>query len=153
VRAGLKAAEAPSHAFFGLQEPLRGALWLRDLPLARSIVDRLEVHTERSPLAEAVRIAGRAAIAGLECRTEVAVPLYQESVRRHREVGLDFLAATTALVFVWIVGPDVPEACQAAEEAREVFERVGARVYLKRLDAVMTGTVRDDVAQAAAPAS
>jgi hypothetical protein len=35
------------------------------------------------------------------------------------------------------VGPDVPEARQAAEEARVVFERVRARVYLERLDAAL----------------
>jgi hypothetical protein len=53
--------------------------------------------------------------------------------------GHDFEAASAALDFVWAVGPDVPEARAAAEEARVVFERVRAKVYLDRLDAVMAG--------------
>ena len=41
------------------------------------------------------------------------------------------------VLFAWAVGPDVPEARQAAEEAPAVFERVRAKVYLERLHAAL----------------
>ena len=68
--------------------------------------------------------------------------------------GHDFEAASAALDFVWAVGPDVPEARAAAEEARTVFERVRAKVYLERLDAVLAGAALAGSAlvEAAAPA-
>jgi class 3 adenylate cyclase/tetratricopeptide (TPR) repeat protein len=142
VRVGLKAAE---HFGFGvLLEALRGALWLRDLPRVRLIVERLETHAESDPLSEALRTAGRAGLAGLEERTSAAVPLYQEAIRRHHELGFEFLAAVTSLDFAWAMGPNVPEARQAAEEARPVFERVRARVYLERLDAALAPRPSDN---------
>ena len=142
LAAGLRMAEDPDSVVDGLCVALRGAIWLRDLPAARSIADRLASVTRTSPYTEAVRVFARAAVAGLEGRTADAVQLFGEAIRRFGNCGFAFYgAATTALDFLWTVGPDVPEARAAAEEARAVFERVGARVYLDRLDAVPARTL------------
>jgi len=148
VRAGLAAAESPlpSKAIEGLSNAFRGALWLRDLPGVRLVTNRIEENLQRTPVAVAIRSTGRGGLVGLEGRTSEAVAHFREAIRRCREIGLDWTAAETALDFAWTVGPQVPEARAAAEEARAVFERVGARVYLERLDAVMAGAGSNSVA-------
>jgi hypothetical protein len=39
--------------------------------------------------------------------------------------------------FLVLLGPDEPAAVAAAQEARIVFDRVGARPYLERLEAAL----------------
>ena len=137
VGAGLTVAEFSGKSIIGLSRARWGALWLRDAMAIPAILERLEANPDRSRFAKAARYSARAALAGLEGRTAEAVEAYQRALRLLHECGFEFLAAETALDFLWAVGPDVPEARAAAEEARAVFERVRARVYLDRLDSVM----------------
>ena len=142
VRVGLAAAECRSPNvgdLHGLLSAFRGALWLRDLPGVRSLAERIEGDPSRTPFADAVRSTARGGLASLEERTADAVAHFQEAIRRWHETGYDWTAAETALDFAWAVGPQFPEARQAADEARAVFERLRANVYLERLDAVMAG--------------
>lgn len=137
VAAGLRAAEWPGATIGGLASASRGALWLRDRARLRSIRERLDAHLDHSPFAETIRGSARARLAGLEGRVSEAVVLFGEAIHRLRDMGDAFGAAAIALDLVRAVGCDVPEADQAADEARAVFERVRARLYLERLDAVM----------------
>jgi len=139
VHAGLAAAEHPNFAIDGLASALRGAAWLRDVAGVATILARLEANPDRSRVAKATRLAARGASAGLEGRTTEAVEEYRRSLRMLHDGGFELAAAQTALDFLWAVGPEVPEARAAAEEAREVFERVRAKVYLDRLEAVLAG--------------
>jgi class 3 adenylate cyclase/tetratricopeptide (TPR) repeat protein len=116
---------------------LRGASWTRDLALARELAGRLAVHPDSAATWRAMHAEARGAIAALEGRSGDAAIAYDGAIRRWRESGYDFDAASAALDFAWAVGPEVPEARVAAGEARSVFERVRANVYLERLDAAL----------------
>jgi tetratricopeptide (TPR) repeat protein len=116
---------------------LRGALWARDLALAQELAGRLAVHPDSAAIWMAMHAEARGAIAALEGRSGDAAIAYDEAIRRWRESGYDFDAASAALDFAWAVGPEVPEVRVAAGEARSVFERVRANVYLERLDAAL----------------
>ena len=136
--AGLLAAERfPAYAPASLWRSFRGALWGRDVPQASRIARRIESVAAGSRLAQAVQATARAGVAGLEARNEDSTRLYRDSIRRFEEIGYACPAALTALDMVSVVGPDVPEALRAAEKARGIFERVGARPYLERLEAAL----------------
>lgn len=124
---------------YGLFYAFRGAVWLRDVPGVRSLTERIEQNPQRTPVAGATRSTARGGLAALEGRTSEAVAHFEDAIRRWRATGHDWAAAETALDFAWAVGPQVPEVRQAADEARAVFERLRANVYLERLDAVMAG--------------
>jgi hypothetical protein len=140
------AAEAARQAADGtgdlgyLSLALRGALWARDGALVQALAARLAVHPEGSATWKAIRAEGLGATAALEGRTDDATVDYAAAIRHWREPGHEFEAASAALDFAWAVGPEVPEARAAAEQARAVFERVGAKVYLDRLDGVLDTT-------------
>lgn len=124
---------APAH----LPDALRAALWQRDQDGVRVAADRLDADPDTSACIQANRLAARAGIAALEGRRDDTVTAYGEALRRFRALGLDFELARTALDLVLLVGPDTPEAVAAANEARAIFERLGARPYLDRLAAAM----------------
>ncbi len=120
-----------------LPDALRAALWQRDQAGVRVAADRLDADPDTSACMQANRITARAGIAALEGRRDDAVTAYGEALRRFRALGLDFELARTALDLVLLVGPGTPEAVAAANEARTIFDRLGARPYLERLDAAM----------------
>jgi class 3 adenylate cyclase/tetratricopeptide (TPR) repeat protein len=146
VHAGLAMAEHPNLVIDGLAAALRGAAWSRDVVSVAMILARLAASPDRSRVAKATRHAAQGALAGLEGRTAEVVEEYQRSLRTLHEGGFELAAAQTALDFLRVVGPEVSEARAAAEEARAVFERVRAKVYLDRLDAVLAGTFSADAA-------
>jgi len=51
-----------------------------------------------------------------------------------RDRRVDFELARVAIDMLLLVGPDEPEAATAADEARAIFERLGAKPYLDQLD-------------------
>lgn len=148
LRCGLAGADyaIDSHSFWGLESAVRGAIWLGDLARARSLAERVEKGPLKSARAEAVRSSIRGCVAALEGRTADGAAHFQAAIQRWRGAGYDWPAAETALDFARAAGPQVPEARAAAEEAREVFERVRARVYVERLDAVTAGVGSSSVA-------
>jgi hypothetical protein len=101
------------------------------------VVQGLEEVPDRSRVAKAGRLQARAALAALEGRLAEAIAAYRAARSVLAAGGFTLDAALAALDFVFAVGPDVPEARAAAEEARVVFQRVRAKVYLERLDAVV----------------
>ncbi len=98
-----------------------------------------EEVADRSRLAEAGRLQARAALAALEGRRADAIAAYQAARSVLAAGGFTLDSALAALDFVFAAGPEVLDARAAAEEARVVFERVGAKAYLERLDAVLAG--------------
>jgi tetratricopeptide (TPR) repeat protein len=126
-------------ALEGLRLALRGATWLRDVRTVRSLATRLEAVAEHTMVRQAAQSDAHGLLAALEGRVAQAVPEIDGAIRTWRAAGYDLAAAQAALDLAFIVGPGVPEARAAAEEARAVFERVRAKVYLDRLDAVLAG--------------
>jgi hypothetical protein len=124
-----------------LGRALRAALWSRDAPKARELADRLDAYPGSSGSTAAARVSARAGIAALDGRIDDAVAGYRDALARFRAVNHDFNLACTALDFVLLVGAENPSALAAAEEARAIFERVGARPYLEHLKAAMARPV------------
>ena len=116
----------------------RAAARLGDLAAAREALGVLEGQPGRVART-AAREAG-AIVAILDGRTGDGVAGFVDAIRRWRDLGLEFEAATCALTFVTMVGPTDPEARDAAEHARLVFERVGATLHQALLDEAMAAT-------------
>jgi hypothetical protein len=128
IRAGLSAAEHPAKTAEGLWHARRGALWLWDAAPVAAILVRLEASPHNARFGKAALAVATASLAALDGRTLQAAEDYCRSLALLHEGGFEFSAAETALDFLWAVGPQVPEARAAAEEARVVFERVRAKV-------------------------
>ncbi len=105
----------------------------------RELAEGLAAHADSTPVWKAVHAATRGGVAALEGRSGDAAIEHGEANRSWRKGGYEFEAASAALDFAWAVSPEVPQVRLAADEARAVFERVRAEVYLDRLDAVMAG--------------
>jgi class 3 adenylate cyclase/tetratricopeptide (TPR) repeat protein len=134
----LRAADFKAAAGTYLTEAVRPALWLRDAIRACAIAERLDANPDaRATVSRANRAAAWAGIAALEGRRDEAIAGYRDALKRYREIGFDFEVARVELDMLMLLGPDLPEARAAAEEARAVFERVGARPYLELLDAAI----------------
>jgi len=118
---------------------MRPALWRRDLGRARSIAARLDADPAAGAGIAASRIAARAGIAALDGRTNDAIVGFRDALDRHTARGAAINVARHGLDFVLLVGPEQPAAREAAVEARAIFERVGARPYLAKLDEAMGG--------------
>jgi hypothetical protein len=104
-----------------------------DVERARAAAARTDASPFSGATAQVDRLAARAGIAALEGHRDEAIAGYREVLRRRRALALHFETARSALDFVLLVGPDIPEARAAADEARAIFERVRARPYLERL--------------------
>jgi class 3 adenylate cyclase/tetratricopeptide (TPR) repeat protein len=116
---------------------LRAALWMKDLERARATARRLDDFPGSGSTVQVDRAAAAAGIAALEGRSSDAVAGYLDVLAQWEALGLHFDSARAALDFVLLVGPEIPEARTAAAEARPIFERLGARPYLERLDAAL----------------
>jgi hypothetical protein len=116
----------------------RAAIWARDPDRLRIIIDRLDQDADRSKAWRDDIAEMRAALAGLEGRIDEALAGYRTSIASRRAAGTHFIAAWMALNQLIVLGPGVDEAVSAAEEVRPLFERLGARAYLARLDEALT---------------
>ena len=130
----------------GLGRSLRAALWSDDAPKVRELADRLDADPGSAGSTVAARISARAGIAALDGRLDDAVAGYRDAIARFRAVNHEFDVACTSLDFVLVVGPENPAARAAAEEARAIFERVGARPYLEHLEAALARPVATGLA-------
>jgi class 3 adenylate cyclase/predicted ATPase len=140
----LLASDEPNIGHVFLVGAARAALWGGDVATAREIADRLEAQPNSSASFTAGRTAVRAGIAALEGRRDEAIAGFRDALARLRAIGEDFELARTGLDFGLLVGPGEPAARAAAAEARPIFERVGARPYLERLDAAAAGATTAD---------
>ena len=140
----LLASDEPNIGHVFLAGAARAALWGGDVATAREIADRLEAQPNSSASFTAGRTAVRAGIAALEGRRDEAIAGFRDALARLRAIGEDFELARTGLDFGLLVGPGEPAARAAAAEARPIFERVGARPYLERLDAAAAGATTAD---------
>jgi hypothetical protein len=94
----------------------------------------LGVH---GPANEADRRTIRAGLAALEGRPAEALPLYREALRVWRDFGLAWDEALCGIDMATLLDPVDPEVRAAADAAREIFIRLGAKPFLARLDAAM----------------
>jgi tetratricopeptide (TPR) repeat protein len=121
-----------------LPYPARAALWDRDVDAVRADLADLDASGVHGPALEAGRTTIRAGIAALEGRTGDALALYREALRAWRDLGLPWDEALCAVDMATVLDPAEPEVRAAAETAREILTRLGAKPILERMEAAMT---------------
>jgi hypothetical protein len=132
----------PGFTWIGALRGGIGALWARDSGRVRALAERLDAAHMTGRMPAAVRVGLRAALASLEGRPADAFVEFRDALRRFRDLGQFLGLADTSLAFALAVGPADPEARAAGEEAREIFAGLGARPWVERADAVLSGEMR-----------
>jgi tetratricopeptide (TPR) repeat protein len=121
-----------------LARAARAALWADQGAAARDDLTALDRSGFHGPAVEPDRRTIRAGIAALEGRTADALPLYREALRAWRDLGLAWDEALCGLDMAMLLDPTDPEVRAAADSAREILTRLGAKPFLARLEAAMT---------------
>jgi len=121
----------------GLPYPARAALWDRNADGARTDLADLEASGIHGPALDADATTMRAGVAALEGRTADAIALYRNALRAWRDLGLAWDEALCGLDMALLLDPADPEVRDAAQAAREILVRLGARPFIDRLDAAV----------------
>jgi tetratricopeptide (TPR) repeat protein len=127
------------------------ALWLRDRAAAVALLARLEEVGGGGPTPDARLATVRAGIAALEGKTVEAMALYREALRGWRETNSVWEEVQTGLDMAELLDRDEPEVASVVASTRAILERLGAKPYLARLDALARAN-KPTVAAEARPA-
>ena len=119
----------------------RAALWLRDVEAAREALEAMRGFRGRWMAAS--RLTVEAGLAALDGDVEAATDSYQGAIDAWRLLDCTLDLALCELDLVSLLGSDHPHAT-AAKEAADIFEELGARPFLERLNRAL------DVGQAPA---
>ena len=114
----------------------RAAIWMGDALTARHMREIFD-GTRSGRRTDAVRATLDAGIAMLEGRAADARVGYADAQRRWRELGLPPWLAMCDLDIVVTGAMEPDERRRAADEAREIFERLRAQGLIDRLDAAL----------------
>ena len=115
----------------------RAAIGAEDLESAARTHAELVALAVRGPALDAARDVEEASILGLRGHWPEAAELYRDATRRLRELRVDFDLGLALLEIVRVGPPGDPLVHSAADEARELFGRIGATPYLGQLDAAL----------------
>ena len=110
------------------------AVWLRDIEQSSQRLAQMNSLTLRGMWLDAVRRALAAAVAAFEGRKQEAIAGFAEQVRVLRDAGMVLDVALVLMDEVAAVGTDEPAGRAAADEAREILTKLGAKVLLEYLD-------------------
>jgi hypothetical protein len=117
------------------------AAWAGDLPALRRIRDRLDAYGQASaPWFRGWRGVASAAVAAMEGNVAEATTRFRAALRQLAELGVWFDRAQAASQAVLLVGTADPEIAAAARDASALFERLGARPEIERLEDAMRRT-------------
>src|SRR5437899_12619972 len=94
----------------------------------------------RAPTVEARRWTIGAGLAAAEGRRAESLAMYRDALRRWRDLGLVFDEALACIDMATLLDTDEPEVRAAAQSARAILERLGAKPLLARLEAAMQRT-------------
>jgi class 3 adenylate cyclase len=112
----------------------RAAAWAGDLPGVQEMLELAGATVaSNGRLFRAKHQALEGSASALSGDREAAATLYARAIVTLAQLGADFERALVLLDTVQLL-PDDPHAAQAAADARAVFERLGARPFLARLD-------------------
>ena len=128
----------------------RSGLWLGEGTAAAADLEALETSGFHGPAIEADRRTIRAGLAALDHRPAEALPLYREALRSWRDLGLAWDEALCGIDMAILLDPAEPEVRAAAESAREILVRLGAKPFIARLDTAL-GRAAGATGPAAAP--
>ena len=112
----------------------RAALWIGDIPGAREDLAALDAAGVHGPAIEADRLTIRAGVATFGGRSGDALSLHREALQVWRELGLPWDEALCGLDMALLLDPTDPEVTAAADSAREIFARLGAKPFLAQLE-------------------
>jgi class 3 adenylate cyclase/tetratricopeptide (TPR) repeat protein len=114
---------------------IRAAAWLGD---SAGITDALRV-VEQVPgrVSSALHREGGASLDALAGRRGEALAGFADALRRWRDLGLVYEAALCTVSMVKLLGASDPEPRAAADDARSLLERLGARPLLGQLEAAL----------------
>jgi hypothetical protein len=140
---------SPLNATMALAKSVRASLWAGDLAEAQADLEAHVATAKQGDGIDAARATMRAGIAALSGDRAAALRGYRDALRLWHDLGLAWDEALCGLDMALLLGLDEPDVRAAADRAREVFERLGARPFLARLDAAAA----DDPARASSAAS
>ena len=123
---------------------VRWALWSEDVGRAREAMSILRETPERGRYVAALRSSLGAGLAALEGRRADAVTDFRAAAAIFRELDLPLDLGLSQLEYAARVGPDDAGARAAAEEARAIFDLLGAGALRERLDRVMPEGISPD---------
>ncbi|MDP9225349.1 MAG: hypothetical protein M3P18_16195, partial [Actinomycetota bacterium] len=112
----------------------RAALWAGNLAGAVEALEGLEERNLYGPWIDRSRNTLRAGILALEGSRDEATALFLSASKAWREMEAPFDLALSQLDFVTLIESDDPDRQAAAEEARDIFTKLGAKPFLARLD-------------------
>jgi class 3 adenylate cyclase/tetratricopeptide (TPR) repeat protein len=135
--AELVASAAPS-CFYQAARP---ALWDRDIAAVQTDLAALDGTGVHGRVVEVRRMTIRAGLAALEGRTTDALALYREALRGWRDAGMPWDEALTGIDMATLLEPSEPEVRIAADSAREILARLGAKPFVRRLDAALARSI------------
>jgi class 3 adenylate cyclase/tetratricopeptide (TPR) repeat protein len=112
----------------------RAALWMGNLDELRGVVTAM--HRVRGRAMAAERRTAEAGIAALEGRVGESADIYVDAIERWRSVESVLDLALCELDLALVLGKEHEEAT-TAKEALDIFEQIGARVFVQRLSEII----------------
>jgi class 3 adenylate cyclase/tetratricopeptide (TPR) repeat protein len=131
----------------------RAALWAADAAGAASDLARIDQTVRRGRAFDNDKGVLRAGIAALEGRGEEALAGYREALRTWRDLGCVWDEALCSIDMAVLLDPSLPEVRTAADSAREILTRLGARPFIEKLDAALTRPIARKEAGVTVPAT
>ena len=117
----------------------RALLWAGDGGEVRSVLALIDAPNLHGRIVDLSRRTVRAGLLALDGDREGAAREYGSILPQLADVGLVFERALVVLDMVRLLGPDAPIVRESVDEAREILDRLGARPYAARLEALMGG--------------
>jgi hypothetical protein len=121
----------------GYATAAQATLWLRDGERAGEAVRALDAIPLRGAWLDATREQFHAGLLALDGHVDEALAAYAQPAGRFREMDWQFCLGMCQMEAAMLIGPDHPGARAAAEEAREIFARLGSPPMLQRLDSLV----------------
>ena len=112
----------------------RAALWMKDRARMADALSKVDGTQVRGGWVDTMRQTLHAGLLALDGRTDEAVEAYVAAARRWRELEVWFPLALSQYDFATTIGSKHPDARAAADEARQIFTRLGATPMLQRLE-------------------
>lgn len=137
-RAANRSVEAlPGFASIALPIAMRAAIWAGAGEDVRATAQRIGALAQSEATTRAHQDWAGAAVAAFDDRLDDAPAGFRNALAGLREIGQQFELARVGLDMTLLLGPDHSEVPAVAAEARAIFERLGARPYVERLEGAL----------------
>jgi len=139
----------PSQAAAALYDAAMASLMGGDLEAARADLAALDATGLHGRVVELRRTTVRAGIAALESRSVESLALHREALQGWRDMRITWEEAKVGLAMAIVLDPAEREVASVAASTRAIFERLGARPFVERVEeALKRSAARAAVLQA-----